>query len=127
VDDPGTARHERRERNVIDELQVSSCAGDRRLALGVRRLVGQRELVTLIFEEAGKQPKMGEAPSLVFKVVGLFVPIMRELAEMLYQWERPYHFNHDKFERAFGKQPVTSHRDAVRETVKWFREKSKEA
>jgi len=87
----------------------------------------QRELLTLIFEEAGKQPKLGQTPSLVFKGVGLFVPIMRELAEMLYQWERPYHFNHDKFERAFGKQPVTSHRDAVRETVKWFRENPKKA
>ena len=87
----------------------------------------QRELVTLIFEEAGQKPRMGQAPSLIFKMMGPFVPIMRELAEMLYQWERPYHFSHDKFERAFGKQPVTSHRDAVRETVKWFREHPKEA
>ncbi|HEX8819682.1 MAG TPA: hypothetical protein VF794_07170 [Archangium sp.] len=44
-----------------------------------------------------------------------------------HQWEGPYHFNHDKFERAFGKQPVTPHRDAVRETVKWFRENPKKA
>jgi len=89
--------------------------------------VTQRELLTMIFEEAGQPPKLGQAPSFIFPMLGLFVPIMRELAEMLYQWERPYHFNHDKFERAFGKQPVTSHREAVRETMKWFREHSGKA
>jgi hypothetical protein len=41
---------------------------------------------------------------------------------MLYQWERPYLFNHDKFDRAFGKGAVTPHREAIRETVKSFRE-----
>jgi hypothetical protein len=41
---------------------------------------------------------------------------------MLYQWERPYLFSHAKFDEAFGKQDVLPHREAVRETVKWFRE-----
>lgn len=82
----------------------------------------QRELLTMIFEEAGQKPSLGEAPGLVFKGLGLFVPIMRELAEMLYQWERPYVFNHDKFDKAFGAGQFTPHREAIRETVKWFRE-----
>lgn len=82
--------------------------------------ITQRELLTLIFEAAGHKPNVGEAPSWVFKMMGPFVPIMRELAEMLYQWERPYHFSHEKFEQAFGKTPVTSHRDAVRKTIDWF-------
>lgn len=83
--------------------------------------ITQRELLKLIFAATGKPLNVGEAPSLVFKILGLGVPIMRELSEMLYQWERPYHFNHDKFDRAFGKIPVTSHRDAVGKTVEWFR------
>ena len=82
----------------------------------------QRELATLIFEEAGQKPKLGEAPSFLFKAVGLFVPIMRELAEMLYQWERPYLFSHAKFDKAFGASDVLPHREAIRETVAWFRE-----
>ena len=82
----------------------------------------QRELATMIFEEAGQKPNLGEAPSFIFKAVGLFVPIMRELAEMLYQWERPYHLSHAKFDKAFGASDVTPHREAIRETVKWFRE-----
>lgn len=46
---------------------------------------------------------------------------MRELAEMLYQWERPYLFSHAKFERAFGPVTVTPHEQAVAATVDWFR------
>ncbi len=79
----------------------------------------QRQLLTLIFEAAGKEPRLAEAPGLIFKIAGLFVPIMRELAELLYQWERPYIFDHSKFERAFGAE-VTPHERAVAATVAWF-------
>ena len=79
----------------------------------------QRELLTLIFHAAGREPRVAEAPSWVFKVAGLFAPIMRELAEMLYQWEHPYIFSHAKFERAFGAE-VTPHERAVAATVAWF-------
>jgi nucleoside-diphosphate-sugar epimerase len=86
----------------------------------------QRELLTLIFEEAGtgaqrrQGARVGETPSLVFKMLSPFVPVVRELTELLYQWEKPYRFNHAKFERAFGAE-VTPHREAVRRTVDWFR------
>ncbi len=79
----------------------------------------QRQLLTLIFAAAGKQPKLGEAPGWVFKVAAPFVPIMRELAELLYQWERPYVFSHAKFAAAFGAE-VTPHERAVAATVAWF-------
>ncbi len=80
----------------------------------------QRELLTLIFQAAGKTPRLAEAPSAVFKIAGFFVPIMRELSELLYQWERPYEFSHAKFERAFGAE-VTPHERGVAATVAWFR------
>lgn len=82
----------------------------------------QRQLLELIFKEAGQKVNVGEAPGLLFSGLGLFVPIMRELAEMLYQWEQPYLFNHDKFDRAFpGAVKPTPHEEAVRHTVAWFR------
>ena len=51
--------------------------------------------------------------------------VVRELAELLYQWEKPYVFSHAKFERAFGAD-VTPHREAVRRTVDWFRRHPKQ-
>ena len=86
----------------------------------------QRELLTLIFQTAGQAPRMGETPALVFKALSPFVPIMRELDELLYQWENPYQFNHDKFERAFGAE-TTPHHEAVQQTVDWFRAQNQEA
>jgi nucleoside-diphosphate-sugar epimerase len=83
--------------------------------------VTQRELLTMIFTAAGQKAQLGEAPSFVFKMMSPFVPIMRELNELLYQWERPYHFSAEKFERTFGKIKVTPHMEAVERTVEWFR------
>lgn len=79
----------------------------------------QRQLLALIFEAAGKQPNVAEAPGWVFKLAAPFVPVMRELAELLYQWDRPYVFDATKFERAFGAE-VTPHERGVAATVAWF-------
>lgn len=81
----------------------------------------QRQLLTLIFEEIGQPPKLGETPSLVVKGLARFIPVMRELEELLYQWEQPYLFSHAKFEQAFGTD-VTPHREAIKQTVAWFRQ-----
>ena len=60
------------------------------------------------------------------QVISIKPPIVvRELAELLYQWEKPYVFSHAKFERAFGAD-VTPHREAVRRTVDWFRRHPKQ-
>lgn len=81
----------------------------------------QRELLGLVWEAAGAgAPRFRAAPGGLVRALGLFSPIMRELAEMLYEWERPYVVDHSKFERAFG-APTTPHREAIRETVAWFR------
>ena len=81
----------------------------------------QRELLRLVWEEAGAGvPRFRAAPGWLVRALGLFSPMMRELAEMLYEWERPYVVDHSKFERAFG-AATTPHREAIRETVAWFR------
>lgn len=58
-------------------------------------------------------------PKWLISVVGLFVPIMRELGEMLYQNEYPYEFDSSKFEKAFNFQPTT-YEDGIRQTAEWF-------
>ena len=53
-------------------------------------------------------------------VLGLFVPILREVAEMSYQFEQTYIVNHDKFVAAFGDihTPLPT---GLERTVDWFR------
>lgn len=46
------------------------------------------------------------AGPLILRAMGLFNPLMRELAEMLYQYERDYVFNSDTFQSRFDIQPT---------------------
>lgn len=50
----------------------------------------------------GAESKVQVLPTWGMKALGLFVPLMRELAEMNYQYDRPYIFNSDKFSKRFG-------------------------
>jgi hypothetical protein len=51
----------------------------------------------------------------------VFNPLVRELNETLYQFERPFVADASKFQGAFGPFEPTPHREAVRRTVDWFR------
>jgi nucleoside-diphosphate-sugar epimerase len=79
-----------------------------------------RQFLTMVFEETGHPPKMAAAPKVVIQAMGLFSPMMRELVEMIYEFDRPFIIDHSKFERAFGNHS-TPHREAIRQTVAWFR------
>jgi len=45
----------------------------------------------------------------------------QEFPELTYQYERPFVSNARKFEAAFGPFTVTSHEDALRTTLEWYR------
>jgi nucleoside-diphosphate-sugar epimerase len=79
-----------------------------------------RQFLTLVDEAAGLTPKMGVASRPMIRVVGVFNPLVRELNETLYQFERPFVSDASKFQSAFGPFEPTPHRDAVRRTVEWF-------
>lgn len=55
-------------------------------------------------------------PVWLMKILGLFIPIMKELPEMNYQYDRDYFFDSSKFNKHFNYTP-TSHAQAVKETV----------
>jgi nucleoside-diphosphate-sugar epimerase len=80
-----------------------------------------REFLTLVLEEAGQPVKMGVASRPMLRVVGLFNPLLRELNETLYQFERPFVSDASKFQAAFGPFEATAHPEALRPTVAWFR------
>lgn len=80
----------------------------------------QREIMTLFFQEIGKPARISSANRLMMQLLGVFVPSVRELVPLMYQFEKPYIVDSSKFERAFGVK-ATPLRDAVRETVAWFR------
>jgi hypothetical protein len=62
------------------------------------------------------KPRYQIASKLFVKLLGVFVPIMREMPEMMYQYDRDYVFNSSKFEREFDLKP-TPYLEGIREVV----------
>jgi hypothetical protein len=79
------------------------------------------QFLTLVYEAAGIAPKVGIASRPMIRLAGVFNPLVRELNETLYQFERPFVSDASKFQDVFGPFEPTPHRDAVRPTVEWFR------
>lgn len=64
-----------------------------------------KEYVEQIAALLGKKPKIQVAGKFILKILGLFNPVLKEFPEMLYQYDRDYLFNSDKFERSFNFEP----------------------
>lgn len=80
----------------------------------------QREFIKTIYEETGTTGKIRSINPLITRILGLFVPIIREVNEMMYEFVKPYLVNTSKYEERYGKN-VTSHREAIRQTLDWYR------
>ena len=61
----------------------------------------------------GKPNKAQLATPLIVTLMGIFIPIMRELKEMLYQYDRDYVFDSQKFNQRFDFTP-TSYAEGVK-------------
>ena len=79
-------------------------------------LTGQ-EWIEAIAKEMGVEPGFRVVPKPMARIMGLFLPIMRELAEMMYQYERDYVFKSDKFEKRFDFAP-TPYLEGIRNIVR---------
>ncbi|MGB5819446.1 MAG: NAD-dependent epimerase/dehydratase family protein [Saonia sp.] len=65
-----------------------------------------KEWVTHIAKAMGKAPNYQVAPKFLVRILGLFMPIMKEMVEMLYQYDRDYVFDSSKFEKQFNFAPT---------------------
>jgi nucleoside-diphosphate-sugar epimerase len=66
----------------------------------------------------GRPIALSRLPPFALALVGLFVPIVRELGEMAYQWDEPFVVDDARFRARFG-DLVTPAEIAARETHAW--------
>ena len=78
------------------------------------------EVMTMLAAIIGAPLKVQAMGKPLIAVLGLFVPILREVAEMGYQFEKPYIVNHDQFVAAFG-DIHTPLGTGLECTVEWFK------
>jgi nucleoside-diphosphate-sugar epimerase len=72
-----------------------------------------RQWIQLIANELKVEAKIQTVPVWLLKILGLFIPIMREFPEMIYQNEQDYFFDSTKFEKRFG-ITATDPKDGIR-------------
>jgi nucleoside-diphosphate-sugar epimerase len=77
-----------------------------------------RQLVARMSRALGRPLRVGRVPRWIVRIAGLVVPLMRELDEMMYQWEEPFIVDDRRFRERFGAVP-TDRDAAARATVEW--------
>ncbi|WP_372917983.1 NAD-dependent epimerase/dehydratase family protein [Salegentibacter sp.] len=65
-----------------------------------------REWITAIAAEMQVEPKFREVPKFMAYLLGLVIPVMKEMPEMMYQYDRDYIFKSTKFETRFDFTPT---------------------
>ena len=82
--------------------------------------VTTRALLDLVAAEVGHPVAIRPVPRLALRALGLVNPMMRELAEVAYQFGEPFVLDTSKYESAFGAAgtPLAA---AVAVTAAWYR------
>jgi nucleoside-diphosphate-sugar epimerase len=82
------------------------------------RLTGT-DFVKMCAEELNVKPRVTVLSPFMIRLLGLFIPVMREMPEMMYQYDRDYFFDSSKFTSRFG-ITATSYPSGIRETCKSY-------
>jgi nucleoside-diphosphate-sugar epimerase len=82
--------------------------------------VTTRALLDLVAGEVGHQVAVRSLPKLAVRALGLVNPMLRELAEMAYEFDEPFVLDTSKYESAFG-AAGTPLAGAIAATVAWYR------
>lgn len=75
------------------------------------------DFVRLACELANQTYKLQVAPRWILRLMGIFMPVLRENEEMMYQFEHDYRFDSSKIESAFGLQ-ATPYRQGISESLR---------
>jgi nucleoside-diphosphate-sugar epimerase len=81
-----------------------------------KELLTTLQWIRLIADEMKVNAQIQSVPTWMIHVLGLFIPIMKEFPEMLYQYEQDYVFDSSKFVKRFGVE-ATAPRDGIRNLI----------
>ena len=80
-----------------------------------------RNFINKVYAAAGHEPQIQAMSRVMVSVVGVFNGQVRELKEMLYEFEEPFVVDSSRFESTFGVH-ATPLAEAIPATVEWFKD-----
>ena len=86
-------------------------------ALTSQEKITAEDYIRMACELGQQNYKVQTLPKLGVQLVSLFVPIMREFPEMMYQYEQDYIFDSSKFANAFNVEAI-SYREGIAATLR---------
>jgi nucleoside-diphosphate-sugar epimerase len=110
--------------DVAAGLAALGCAEDdvlgRPWMLPCRPAESTRQLIARLAQALGRPIAIAPVPRAMLVLLGLFVPVLSEIREMLYQWDEPFVVDDRRFRARF--EPLTADAaDAACATVAWAR------
>jgi nucleoside-diphosphate-sugar epimerase len=81
-----------------------------------------RQVLDRVFAAAGTPVRTQVAGPLMVRLLGVFMPPLREIAVVMYQWQEPWISDWSAFEAAFGPFERTPLDQAIATTLDWWRE-----
>jgi nucleoside-diphosphate-sugar epimerase len=79
-----------------------------------------RVFIERVYRMAGTEPKLRAVPRWMVSLLAMFDSTMREVKEMLYQFEEDFVVDSSRFTRTFGLS-ATPIDDGIRATLEWYR------
>lgn len=80
-----------------------------------------REILALGAAALGVKPRVSGLPLWALGPLGLFIPVLREMREMRFQWDRPYRVDSSRFAKRFWAD-ATPFEVGAPATALWFRD-----
>ena len=81
-----------------------------------------REFLTMVFQELNQEPKIKVLNEKTIKILAPFIPIVKELKELTYEWKYPFIIDGTKYASIFNTTEHTAHNVAITETLDWFKQ-----
>jgi nucleoside-diphosphate-sugar epimerase len=75
-----------------------------------------KQMIELFAKEMKVEPKFSVMPMYMLKFAGIFIPLLREMPEMMYQYDRTYIFDSSKFDKRFSFK-TTTYQEGVKAIV----------
>jgi nucleoside-diphosphate-sugar epimerase len=86
-------------------------------ALSSRERITGETLVRMACDSVGRPYGLQRIPKLGVRLLGLFIPVLSEFVEMMYQFEEDYFFDSSKISEAFKLEP-TSYQEGMSAVIK---------
>jgi len=81
-----------------------------------KNILTGKEMIRLFAEEMKREAKVTVLPMWLLRTLGLFNPLMKEMPEMMYQYDRDYFFDSTKFDKRFDFK-TTTYREGVKRII----------